>query len=80
MDVNMIITLIGSVGFPIVACGAMAYYVKYITDKNREQVDAIMKQHQTEMNSVTDAVNNNTVALQKLLVFLGKDDDINEQQ
>lgn len=72
MDANTIIALIGSVGFPIVACGAMAYYVKYITDKNREQLTEVMNQHKTEMNDVTQAVNNNTLALQRLADFLDK--------
>ena len=70
MDANTIIALIGSVGFPIVACGAMAYYVKYITDKNREQLTEIMNQHKKEMTDVTTAVNNNTLALQKLSDYM----------
>ena len=36
MSVQDIVTIIQGVGFPIVMCGAMAYYVKYITDKNRD--------------------------------------------
>ena len=70
MDANTIIALIGSVGFPIVACGAMAYYVKYITDKNREQLTEIMNQHKKEMTDVTTTVNNNTLALQKLSDYM----------
>lgn len=71
MDANTIIALIGSVGFPIVACGAMAYYVKYITDKNRDQISSIMDQHREEMNTVTTAVSNNTLALQRLSDLIG---------
>lgn len=78
MDTNTIIALIGSVGFPIVACGAMAYYVKYITDKNREQLTEIMNQHKDEMTDVTTAVNNNTLALQKLTDYMVRSEE-NEQ-
>lgn len=79
MDINTVITLIGSVGFPIVACLAMAYYVKYVTDKNREQISAIMQQHREEMVDVTTAVNNNTLALQKLSAFMERGETKDEQ-
>lgn len=72
MDANTIISIIGSVGFPIVACGAMAYYVKYITDRSREQIKEIMEQHRKEMTDVTEAVKNNTLALQKLASYIEK--------
>lgn len=63
MDTNGIITVIQSVGFPIVMCGAMGWYVKYITDK-----------HNAEMQSITSALNNNTVALTKLCEKLERND------
>lgn len=63
MDANGIITVIQSVGFPIVMCGAMGWYVKYITDK-----------HNAEMQSITSALNNNTVALTKLCEKLERND------
>lgn len=54
---------ITTVGFPIVMCGAMAWYVKYQTDKNREDVKTLNEQHTREMREVTEAINNNTQAL-----------------
>ena len=63
---NVFMQAVTTVGFPIVCCGAMAWYVKYVTDKNREQVNELNEQHRSEMNQVTEAVNNNTLALQKL--------------
>lgn len=60
------LTLISTVGFPIACCLGMAWYVKYTTDRHSAQLDAIEKQHSEEMKQVTDAVNNNTVALTKL--------------
>lgn len=55
-----------TLGFPIVCCGAMMWYVKYITDKNREEIDKLNTQHNEEMKEVTMAINNNTIALTKL--------------
>lgn len=54
-----IITAIGSLGFPIVSCLAMGWYVKYIIDK-------LTNEHQQEMREVTTALNNNTLVIQKL--------------
>lgn len=66
MDAAMITQLIGSVGFPIACCIAMGYYVHEETNKQREQISEIEKRHTDEMNSITTALNNNTLALQKL--------------
>ena len=44
----------------------MGIFVKYITDKNREEVAKLNEQHREEMNEVTTAIHNNTLALQSL--------------
>lgn len=66
MEINNIITIISSVGFPIVACIGMGWFVKYQTDNNNKEVAEMRKEHNEEINKVTDALNNNTLALQKL--------------
>ena len=55
MDVNAITTAISTLGFPIVMCGATFWYMLKEKDAHKE-----------EMNSVTEALNNNTLILQKL--------------
>ena len=71
MDVNALTTLIGSVGFPIVACIGMGWYVKYQMDKYDKQIKEITDEHKTEMKEVTTAINNNTIAIEKLCERLG---------
>ena len=71
MNINDLLTAVTTVGFPIVCCGAMMYYVKYTTDKHREEIETLNKQHKDEMKEVTNAVNNNTLALQKLCDKMG---------
>lgn len=66
MDIQGLISAVTTVGFPIVCCGAMMWYVKYTTDKNREEVARLNDQHNREMSEVIQAINNNTLALQKL--------------
>lgn len=62
MDVNTLIQLIGSLGFPIVACGALFWRMV----KSDEQ-------HKEEMNKMSEALNNNTSALVKLTEKLEKE-------
>lgn len=66
MGATEIIQLITTVGFPIVACGAMGWFVNDTTNKHRDEVSKLHEQHGEEMKSVTEAINNNTLALQKL--------------
>lgn len=74
MDANTIITLVGSLGFPIVACIACGWYCKYQSDAYRAEVKEIQAEHKEEISKVTEALNNNTLALQKLVDKLDKED------
>lgn len=64
---NDIIQIISTVGFPIVACLGLGWYVKYQTDIYRDEVKEMRAEHKDEVAKVTDALNNNTLALQKLV-------------
>ena len=66
MDANSVVTLISSLGFPIVACLGMAWYVKYQMDVYSKQVKEIREEHNKEIEKVTEALNNNTLAIQRL--------------
>ena len=66
MTAEIFLQLIGQYAFPVIACIAMGYYVKYITDENNKRLDNVNAQHKEEMQQVTDALNNNTLALQHL--------------
>lgn len=62
MDVQTITNLIGSLGFPIAACIACFSML----NKEREE-------HKQEMAKVTEAINNNTIALEALKGKLDRD-------
>lgn len=68
--------LISTLGFPIVCCVAMAIYVTKITQQNREDTKELNKQHTEEMlefkEDIKEALNNNTIALNKLCEKLEK--------
>ena len=70
-------TIISTVGFPIAACIGMAWFVKYQTDKNRQDMLTLIEenredriklneQHKEEMNDFKTAIDNNTIALTRL--------------
>lgn len=71
MDLNGISEIVSTVGFPIVCFLLCGWYVKYREDKNDEKYDKLNNQHDDEMKQVVSALNNNTVALQKLADKLG---------
>ena len=71
MDITNVTTLIGSFGFPIVACIVMGWYVKYQMDENNKRLDRITEEHKQEVSEVTKALNNNTIALEKLCERIG---------
>ena len=73
MDASSIVTVVSQVGFPIAMCLVMAWYVKDTSDKHREEVRQLNEQHNDEMQKVTEALNNNTLALQKLCDKLGEE-------
>lgn len=66
MTVQEVLTAITTVGFPIVMCLACAWYIKYTTDKHRSEIADLNRAHAKEMEQVTQAINNNTLALTKL--------------
>lgn len=76
MDANGIIALIQSVGFPIVMCCLMSWYVKYISDKNRGEIAEEREAHKQEMNQVIIAINNNTIVIEKLIAKLDAESEV----
>lgn len=77
MDTSTLLQIIGSYCFPIVACVFMGWYIKYTTDKHREEITRLNEQHKTEMESVTEAIHNLNVVTEKLYERIG--DFINER-
>lgn len=65
MDAGVLTQMIGSLGFPIAMCVALLWIVVKLNE-----------QHKSEMDKVTEALNNNTVALTKLAAKLGVDDNV----
>lgn len=63
MDFNSFVQLIGTLGFPIVACGAM--YVQLIKQAER---------HKEEMDKIREALENNTKAIMELTFLIREEE------
>ena len=74
-NMDQIWSAIGQYAFPIVACVVMGWYVKYIQDNYRKDISDISTRHKEEMDKVTEALNNNTIAIQRLTDYIGRDAD-----
>lgn len=72
---NDIVQVISTLGFPIAWCILMGYFYKYITDKDREERRELTEKHNAETKEITTALNNNTLALQKLCDRLDSNED-----
>lgn len=64
MDFNTVTQFIGSLGFPIAVCLICFWYIN-----KREEA------HKDEVTKLAEAINNNTLVMQKLVVRLGDDDE-----
>lgn len=61
-------TLISTLGFPIGMCLIMCYYINKINDAHKEETDKF-----------ADALNNNTVVLQKLCDRLDSEVNVDDK-
>ena len=86
--------LITSIGFPSVACLALAWYVNHRTEKNDEYIKDLGKEHREEISKlndqhttimlaykdeIKDALNNNTLVMQRLCDKLDREKVISEK-
>lgn len=74
MDANVIITMVGSLGFPIVACIFVALFFSKTQDNYRNDIKEMQASHKIETDKMTEAINNNNLLLQRLLDRFDKED------
>lgn len=70
--VQGIISLVQSLGFPVSMCIGACIFIKYQFDTNNKNVSELRQEHKEEVSKMTEALNNNTIALQKLIDKLEK--------
>ena len=72
MTPNDIIQMVTTVGFPIAMCLILAWYVKTRDEVHTEQINRITEMHKEEARMMTEALQNNTLTVQKLVDILTK--------
>lgn len=84
MTIETICGLVGSIGFPIVACICLAYYIKEITKQQRDDTLKLNEEHTKEMlafkDEIKEALNNNTIALTRLCDKLDNKEVFNNER
>lgn len=67
-----VIKIISTLGFPIAMCVGACIFIKYQFDTNNKNMEEMRKEHKEEVSKMTEALNNNTIALQKLIDNISK--------
>ena len=75
MDANVIIQMIGSLGFPICACIFLGIYFQKVQENYRADIKEMQNLHKSETDKMTEAINNNNILLQRILDRLDKEGD-----
>lgn len=71
------LSILQSFAFPVAACIIMAWYVKYITDENNKRLDQVNADHKQEVHQLSEVIQTNTLAIQKLTDFIMHDVRVN---
>lgn len=66
MDANFWITVIQSLGVPVVALGCSFWFINKETDAHREERKELEESHKEEVSQLREVIANNTIVMQKL--------------
>lgn len=72
MDINFVMQAVSTVGFPIVCCGALGWAFYKMNIQHTAQIKELTENHRAEMNELKQALENNTLAVQKLCVMISE--------
>lgn len=73
MDIGSIMQAISSLGFPIVACIAIAWYFNKVNENYRADIKELNSRNREQLDKLTEAISNNTVAVARLVEKLDKE-------
>ena len=68
-----IASIISSIGFPCVAAVACGLFIKFQYTENQKQIESMRKEHKEEVQNMTKAIENNTIALTRLIEKMDKE-------
>ena len=74
MSWEVVLQLINMGLFPIVACIGMAFFFKATNDNYRNDIKELTNNHKAELDAMSKALQDNTIAIQRLVDHLEKED------
>lgn len=74
MSWEVVLQLINMGLFPIVACIGMALFFKATNDNYRNDIKELTNNHKAELDAMSKALQDNTIAIQRLVDHLEKED------
>ena len=75
MGANEIIAMVSNLGFPIFVAVVLLKYIKTREDKHDTERTEERKERKEETKLISEAINNNTLTVQKLVDRLDREDD-----
>ena len=73
MIMNDVVQIVSTLGFPIAMCIGACFFIKYLFDTFTKQQEEMRKEHREEVSKLQTSLDNNTLALQKLIDKIGED-------
>lgn len=70
LTTEMIVTMISSVGFPIVCVVFLFWFIYDTNNKHRQEIADLHNLHNIETSKLAEAINNNTDVMTKLVTML----------
>lgn len=71
MIMNDVVQIVSTLGFPIAMCIGACFFIKYLFDTFTKQQEEMRKEHREEVSKLQTSLDNNTLALQKLIDKIG---------
>lgn len=71
MIMNDVVQIVSTLGFPIAMCIGACFFIKYLFDTFTKQQEEMRKEHREEVSKLQASLDNNTLALQKLIDKIG---------
>lgn len=68
---NDVVQIVSTLGFPIAMCIGACFFIKYLFDSFTKQQEEMRKEHREEVSKLQTSLDNNTLALQKLIDKIG---------
>ncbi|MBO4780986.1 MAG: hypothetical protein J5522_01195 [Lachnospiraceae bacterium] len=72
MDANVVTQIIATVGFPIAACIALGFFVKYVVDKFLTAVADMNAKHEAEQKAMQEVIQANTLSIKEMSIALNQ--------